>query len=101
MDIREITVDTVVLQNDINDMRSALGRVKERSESMFEKMEMLGSMWDEETRGAFYAQIREDNHKMQELQEVIGRLIECMQYADKEYLSCEDAVHAIINTIQI
>ena len=101
MDIREITVDTAILQNDINDMVSALCKVKERSEDMFREMEILGNMWEGDDHEAFLAQIQEDRCKMQELQNVIGRLIECMQYAGKEYLSCEDAVHSIINTIRI
>ncbi|MBD5504484.1 MAG: hypothetical protein HDR09_12340 [Lachnospiraceae bacterium] len=101
MDIREITVDTAILQNDINDMVSALCKVKERSEDMFREMEILENMWEGDDHEVFLAQIQEDRCKMQELQNVIGRLIECMQYADKEYLSCEEAVHAIINTIRI
>lgn len=101
MDIREITVDTATLQNDISDIENALSKVKAYSESMFRAIDVLGGMWEGESHDAFYAQIQEDCRKMQELQKVIERLIECMQYADHEYLSCEDAVHSIINTIQI
>ena len=101
MDIREITVDTATLQNDISDVQSALRRVKAHSESMFREIDILGDMWDGETHDAFFLQIQENHRKMQELQIVIERLVECMQYADHEYLSCEDAVHSIINTIRI
>lgn len=101
MDIREITVDTVTLQNDINDVQNTLGKVKMHSESMFRELDALGDMWDGEAHGTFAMQIQENRRKMQELQKVIERLIECMQYADHEYLSCEDAVHSIINTIRI
>ena len=101
MDIREITVDMAILQNDINDMLSALCKVEERSENMFREMEILGSMWEGDDHEAFLAQVQEDRCKMQELHKVIGRLIECMQYADKEYISCENTVHSIIKTIQI
>lgn len=101
MDIREITVDTVTLQNDINDVQNALGKVKAYSESMFREINALSDMWDGEVHDTFVMQIQENRRKMQELQKVIERLIECMQYADHEYLSCEDAVHSIINTIRI
>jgi len=101
MDIREITVDTATLQNDINDVQSALCKVKAYSESMFREIDALGEMWDGEAHDAFLVQMQENRRKMQELQKVIERLIECMQYADHEYLSCEDAVHSIINTIRI
>lgn len=101
MDIREITVDTATLRNDINDVQSVLCKVKEHSESMFREIDALGDMWDGEAHDTFFVQMQENRRKMQELQKVIERLIECMQYADHEYLSCEDAVHSIINTIRI
>ena len=101
MDIREIAVDTNTLQNDIRDMQDALGRVKERSKRMFDEIDALGDMWEGASHEAFIRQSREDCQKMQELWEVIGGLIECMQYADKEYISCENTVHSIIKTIQI
>lgn len=101
MDIREIAVDTNTLQNDIRDMQDALGKVKEKSERMFDGLDALGSMWEGDSHDAFIRQERADRQKMQELWEVIARLIECMQYADKEYISCENTVHSIIKTIQI
>ena len=101
MDIREIMVDTVTLQNDVDDVQNALGEVKAHAESMFREMDALGDMWDGETHDTFAMRIQENRRKMQELQKVIERLAECMQYADHEYLSCEDAVHSIINTIRI
>ncbi|MBD5450245.1 MAG: WXG100 family type VII secretion target [Lachnospiraceae bacterium] len=101
VDIREITVDTVTLRNDINDVQSALAKVKMHSESMFREIDILGDMWEGETHDAFFVRMQENRQKMQELQKVIERLMECMQYADHEYLSCEDAVHSIINTIRI
>lgn len=101
MDIREIAVDTNTLQNDIKDMQDALGKVKEKSERMFDGIDALGSMWEGDSHDAFIRQESADRQKMQELWEVIERLIECMQYADKEYMSCENTVHSIIKTIQI
>lgn len=101
MDIREIAVDTNTLQNDIRDMQGALARVKERSERMFRELDALGGMWEGSLHEDFVRQSAADCQKVQELWEVIGRLIECMQYADKEYMSCENTVHSIIKTIQI
>ena len=101
MDIQEIAVDTNTLQNDIKDMKDALDEVKERAERMFDGFDALGGMWEGAAHDAFIRQGKADRQKMQELWEVIERLIECMQYADKEYLSCENTVNSIIKTIQI
>lgn len=101
MDIREIVVDTNALQSDISHMQSILSKAKESSESMFRSIDVLSGMWEGDSHETFLRQMEEDCRKMQELWEAVERLIECMQYADKEYTSCENAVHSIIKTIQI
>lgn len=101
MDIREIAVDTNTLQNDISDMRRTLDKVKERSESMFRAIDILDDMWEGASHEEVVRQNAYDCQKMRELCEVIEKLIECMRYADDEYMSCENAVHSIIKTIQI
>ena len=101
MDIREIAVDTNTLQNDIDDMRRTLDRVRERSESMFQAIDILDDMWEGTSHEEVVRQNAGDRRKMRELCEVIEKMIECMRYADDEYMSCENAVHSIIKTIQI
>lgn len=101
MDIREIAVDTNTLKNDMADMRRILDKVKERVKSMSREIEILDGMWEGASHEEAVRQNVDDCRQMQELCEMIEKMIECMQYADNEYMSCENAVHSIIKTIQI
>jgi len=101
MNIQEIAVNTDDLQRDINEMRNSLNQVKRRTDSMFQEINALNGMWEGSAHEAFARQFSADYQVMQELQKEVGKLIECMQYADKEYLSCESSINTIINSIRI
>lgn len=101
MNIQEIAVNTDDLQRDINEMRNSLNQVKRRTDSMFQEINSLNGMWEGPAHEAFSRQFSADYQVMQELQKEVSRLIECMQYADKEYLSCESAINTIINSIRL
>lgn len=101
MNIQEIAVNTNDLQRDINAMKNALDQVKKRTDSMFQEVNALNGMWEGPAHEAFARQFAADYQIMQELQKEVEKLIECMQYADKEYLSCESSITTIINSIRI
>lgn len=101
MDIREIAVDTNLLQSDINNMRASLEKVKRKTESMFQEINALNGMWEGPAHEAFMRQFAADYQKMKELQGTIGKLIDCMQYADREYVTCENDIYSIINAVRI
>ena len=67
MNIQEIAVNTVTLQNDISDMQEALEKVKKRTQSMFDEIKELDSMWDGAAHMAFKQQFNLDHQKMVEL----------------------------------
>lgn len=101
VDIQEIAVNTDTLQSDIKNMQISLDKVKRKTESMFQEIKILSGMWEGPAHDAFMRQFTVDYQKMKELQNVIGKLIDCMQYADKEYIACENEIYSIINTIRI
>lgn len=101
MSIQVIEVNTDTLQSDINDMRASLAKVKSKTESMFEDINALNGMWEGPAHETFIQQFTADYRRMKELQDAIGKLIDNMQYADKEYISCESGIQSIINTIRI
>lgn len=101
MNYQEIAVNTSTLQNDINEMQNALDKVKKRTERMFNEIMALEGMWEGQAHEAFERQFLIDVQNMQNLCSTINDLIGCMQYADKEYISCENSVHSIINSIKI
>ena len=81
MDKREIAVDTDMMHNSVRDLQDALDKMKVHKD--------------------FLKQIWQDKQKMKEFENAAERLVEYMEYAEKEYQSCENAVSSIVHTIQI
>lgn len=101
MDIREIRVNTDTLQSDINEMRNQLKFLQQRTKGMEDNVAALNAMWEGSAHEAFSREFQRDCTDMKELLETVGGLIEHMQFADREYVSCENAIHSIVNTINI
>ena len=101
MDIREIEINTDTLQSDINEMRNLLKFLQNKLKNMNGKVTELNAMWEGPAHEAFSREFQKDCQDMQELLKAVGELIEHMQYADREYISCENTIHSIINTIRI
>lgn len=101
MDKREIAVDTDMMHSSAREMQNILDQMKSGIESLFAKMDEMSGMWDAPSHEAFLIQFRQDRQRMQEFENAAEKLTECMQYAEKEYQSCENAVSSIIHTIQI
>lgn len=100
MDKREIAVDTDMMHNSVRDLQDALDKMKAEIESMFLEIEEFTGMWDGPVHEDFLKQICQDKQKMQEFDNAAKRLVEHMEYAEKEYQSCENAVSSIVHTIQ-
>lgn len=101
MDKREIAVDTDMMYISAGQMENALDRMKADIESLFLEIEEFTGMWDGSSHEDFLKQLWQDKQKIQEFVNEAEKLAECMEYARKEYQSCENAVSSIVHTIQI
>ena len=101
MDKHEIAVDTDMMHHSARGLQDALDKMKAEIESLFLEMEEFTGMWDGPAHEDFLKQLWQDKQKMQEFEKAAKKLVECMEYAGKEYQSCENAVSSIVHTIQI
>lgn len=101
MEKRKIAVDTDMMHTSAREMQNTLDKMKAEIENLFLEIEEFTSMWDGDVHKDFLKQLRQDRQKIQEFENAAEKLTECMQYAEKEYQSCEGAVSSIIHTIQI
>ena len=101
MDKHEIAVDTDMMHNSVRDLHDALDKMKAEIESLFLEIEEFTGMWDGPVHKDFLKQIWQDKQKMKEFENAAERLVEYMEYAEKEYQSCENTVSSIVHTIQI
>ena len=98
---QEITINTSTLARDIELLQQQLNIVKSDLNKMYSAVRVLDSMWDGPANQAFNAQFNRDQSDMTELCNIILKIINCMEYAKKEYNSCEADVSSIIASIAI
>lgn len=101
MAIKQIAIDTGILQSDINAYEEALNTVKSKMDNMFNNMAELDSMWDGQANSAFMAQFNKDYTTLKDLAGLLTKLLEDLKLAKKEYDQCDSSVNTVINAIQI
>ena len=101
MAIKQIAIDTGILQNDITAYEEALNTVKSKMDNMFTNMKELDTMWEGEANNAFMVQFNKDYSSMKDLCNLLTKLLEDLKLAKKEYDQCDSSVNTVINAIQI
>lgn len=98
---QKIAVNTTVLSKDIEVLQQQLDVVKSDLNKMYNAVQVLNGMWDGPTNKVFNNQFTRDRKDMFELCNTIQKIINCMEYAKKEYDTCEANVYNIIASISI
>lgn len=98
---QEISINTSTLATDIETLQQRLKEIRDDLAKMYNAVHVLDSMWDGPANAAFNIQFNKDREDMTELCNTIQKIIDCMDYAKKEYNSCEVEVSSIINSISI
>lgn len=98
---KEITVDTDLLKTDIDTMQESLTQLNKLVEDVFSDITELDTMWDGPANEEFNRQFKSDYETMKSQCDVINNMIEHYDYADKEYVKCENEVDSIVKSIKI
>lgn len=96
---REIEVETNTLQSDINELEEEIQAVRTLLETITSDMTELDAMWDGPANEVFMMQYGADAEYTEELCKVLEKLKECMEYAKKQYDSCEADISSMIASI--
>ena len=98
---QEISINTSTLSGDIDKLQQQLNIIRNDLSKMYQAVHTLDTMWDGPANAAFNMQFNKDKNDMTELCNTVQRIIDCMEYAKKEYNSCEGEVSGIIDSIAI
>ncbi len=101
MTIREIKIDTSILNRNVDDMAFLLNRIRNETNKMYEVIRQLDSMWDGPANSVFVQQFRNDYQNMQRIFQTVQSLLNCMENARQAYNSGENQVDAIVSLIRI
>lgn len=98
---KEIAVNTVTLNQDIETLTTTLGQIKKNLGKMYDAVNALDSMWDGDANAIFNQQFETDRSAMEDVCKNIQSVIDCMDYAKEQYNTCEGRVGEIVSSIRI
>lgn len=96
---KEIEIETNTLASDINELTSELEVAKKYIQTMASDMTELDAMWDGPANEVFMMQFDHDVQYAEEICGMLKNLIGCMEFAKKQYDSCESEVRSLIASI--
>ena len=98
---REIAINTTTLQGDIENLTTTLEQVRKAIDEAYVAVRELDKMWDGPANMAFQKSFKEDQRNLEELCDIIEKLIGSMSMSKTEYEKCEADVNTIIDSIRI
>ena len=98
---KEIKVDTNQMGKDIDMLKNSLQAIKSGSNMMYDQVRALDASWDGTANQAFNQQFSRDRNDMESICNTIEGVIQSMEYAKKEYETCEAEISAIIEQIKV
>jgi uncharacterized protein YukE len=99
--MKEIAIDTAILNSDIRELKAALGNARLQLDDVFEQVAQLDTMWEGPANQEFNIQFGNDYDNTKSMFDTIESLVECMEYARNQYDLCEKEVGSLVGSIRI
>lgn len=96
-----IEINTQILDSDKGNMIADLQKVRSEMKSMFEEVNDLNGMWEGPANSAFNEQFKLDYGTLTDICNSLQKYIECMDFASKEYVKCENSIGSAIAAIKL
>lgn len=101
MSVGYIEIDTNRLEKDMDTLSSCVERSRQCMAEVSEIVAALDGQWEGASNSMFNQRIVEDMDFLGEMLKEAADLLECLGYADKEYVECENSVADIIAAVRI
>ena len=101
MAVQEITIDMTLQASDIQSLQENVALLRSQMQEMYNEITELDAMWDGPANDAFNQQFQQDYATMENMCKTFDSIIDCFEFANKEYNSCENSVFDIVKSISI
>ena len=98
---KEISVNTDSLAKDIETLKENLNAIKKDLGNMYDRVRVLDAGWDGPANEEFNKQFDADRKNMEAVCKTVEKIIQNLEYARKEYDSCEKSVGSIVAAIKV
>ncbi len=96
-----IANDLAKFEQDITDYNGSFSRLDKAQLQLLAHMNELQNMWEGEAHEKFMETFGNDYQKVLAMVDFLKEVLGDMNYADKEYTSCESAVGGIIDSMEV
>lgn len=96
-----IKIRTDLLEKDIYKLKEKVQLLASVKEGMYQCLDELNGMWDGPASIVFMTQTKIDKFRLERLIHSIEHFIECMEYANSQYIKCSEDIDSKIASIKI
>ncbi len=97
----EIANNLSTFKNHIEDYDRGYRELVRDFEAVQTHMKALNNMWTGEAHDALMKRFERDKITTQEMLDYTRQILEDLQFADTEYIKCENAVAGIVDSIRV
>lgn len=101
MSVSYIEINTDRLELDMHTISSCVDRSRQCLKDISDIVAALDGQWEGAANNIFNQRIVEDMEFLGEMIKEVAELLECLGYAAKEYVKCENSVADIIAAVRI
>ncbi|MBS6395828.1 MAG: hypothetical protein KH452_01570 [Clostridiales bacterium] len=101
MGVSYIEMHSNRLEQDMDMLKACMERSRQCLTEVSDIVTALDGQWEGASNSRFNQSIIEDLNFLGEVIEKVADLLECLGYADKEYVECENSVADIIAAVRI
>lgn len=101
MGVNFIEIHTDRLEQDMDILGDSVERCKNCLSQVSDIVNALGGQWEGASNSMFNQQVISDLNFLGDVVKEAADLLECLGYADKEYVDCENSVADIIAAVRI
>lgn len=97
----EIATNTDTMKGDIDVLRAALKNAVEQLEKVQTEVVELDGMWNGPANEEFNRYFQRNYANSKDMLKAVDGIIGCMEFAQREYVKCENEVSSIIGSISV
>lgn len=97
----EIANNLSIFKNHIEDYNRGYRELVRDFESVQSHIRALNSMWTGEAHDALMQRFERDRRTTQEMLDYMEQILEDLQFANAEYVKCENTVAGIVDSIRV
>ena len=101
MSVRYIEVHTDRLEKDMDTLGECVEEARKCLNNVSDIVVALDGQWDGAANSMFNQRVIEDLNFLGDVLKEAAALLECLGFADKEYVECENSVADIIAAVRI